>query len=257
MWWKKKKEEKQDVTVTFATSCWKGDWKKILEDQDYLATMQIANHDYPFLKKMVVINNVDNLSEVKQLAKKRKEEGIITDYFVAQEHAKKVLDFFHLKKEGFKKGSDAHLYENVTDDWIYYNAIGVLTAIYFCDTDYFLYHTGDSYLKKKVSWIDKAIDLMEKKQKYKVANLAWNEKYDEVQKESKRCKKDFYVADRGFSDQFFLVRTKDFQQPIYQEIRNDSHHFPRGDVFEKRVFSYMINHGWKRLTYRYGSYFHE
>jgi hypothetical protein len=57
------------------------------------------------------------------------------------------------------------------------------------------------------------------------------------------------MAKKGFSDVCFLVKTEDFKKPIYNEIREDSAHFPRGDVFEKRVYSFMKNHKWQRITY--------
>ena len=97
---------------------------------------------------------------------------------------------------------------------------------------------------------------MGKKPKIKVANLTWNEKYCEAKKESYKKRKGFYVSKRGFSDQQFLVKREDFRQPIYSEIREDASHFPRGDVFEKRVFSYMLNHGWERITFSKSSYRH-
>ena len=39
---------------------------------------------------------------------------------------------------------------------------------------------------------------------------------------------------------------------IYTRIMN-----PTTDVFEKRVFSYMKNRGWERITFRRGSYIHQ
>jgi len=98
---------------------------------------------------------------------------------------------------------------------------------------------------------------MEKNPRIKVANPTWNRNYKEAKSESRRTTWNFYLAGQGFSDQLFLVRREDFQKPIYGEIRPDSHHYPRGDVFEKRVFSYMKNRGWERITFRRGSYIHE
>ena len=66
-----------------------------------------------------------------------------------------------------------------------------------------------------------------------------------------------FVSKNGFSDQQFLVNIKDFKKQIYNEIRTDSYHFPRGDVFERRVFSFMKNNGWERIIFRHGSYIHE
>ena len=44
-----------------------------------------------------------------------------------------------------------------TTDWIYYNAIGPLTAIYLCQSDYLLYLTGDVRLDEPVEWIEQAL----------------------------------------------------------------------------------------------------
>lgn len=154
-------------------------------------------------------------------------------------------------------GPDAGQYQNVSADWIYHNAIGPLTAIYLCQSDYLLYLTGDVRLDEPIEWIQRALGIMEKDSRYKVANLTWNNRSEEARRESVRSYKGFYVAAQGFSDQLFLVKRSDFRAPIYREIREDASHFPRGDVFEKRVFSMMKNHGWLRLIYAKGSYIHE
>jgi hypothetical protein len=244
-------------SVTFATNCWERDWQHILLDPLYLSQRQIANHLFPFAEKLLVINNVSDLPAVCQAAQKKVDEGVLSRYVVADEIAQDVLAFFKLKREDFRPGPDANHYQNVNADWIYYNAIGPLTAIYLCQSDFLLYLTGDVRLDEPVEWIDKALRVMENDKRYKVANLTWNNRYDEAKRESVRSSKGFYVAAEGFSDQLFLVRRTDFRAPIYQEIREDSSHFPRGDVFEKRVFSTMKNHGWLRLIYSKGSYIHE
>lgn len=245
--------KKNNKTVTFATTVWEKDWKQILLSKDYLQKKQIENHSHPFAERILIINNVSDYASVINAAEKKIEEGILSNYYIAKNYAKKIFSFFNLKREDFKKN---HLFEG-TDDWLYYNALAPLASIYFCRSDYLLYHTGDTYLKTPVSWIEKAIKYLEKRRKYKVANLTWNENFLEANHESYKETKDFYLSKRGFSDQLFLVKTKDFQKPIYQHLREDAFHFPRGDVFEKRVFCHMLKHGWKRITYKNGSYTHE
>jgi hypothetical protein len=227
-------------SVTFATACWEKDWRQILLDPNYLAIHQMANHNFPFSEKLLVINNVEDLEAVKKAAQKKVDEKVLTRFVVAED----VLHVFDLRRSDF-------------NEWQYYNALAPLMAIHECKSDYLLYLTGDVYLKGKVNWIEKAIRFMEKKPRVKVANLTWNENYKEAKKESYRGTWNFYVSKRGFSDQMFLVRKKDFCAPIYGQIRADSHHFPRGDVFEKRIFSYMLNQNWERITFRRGSYTHE
>lgn len=226
--------------VTFATSCWERDWRTILLDPDYLSIRQIENQQYSFFEKILIINNVDDLARVELMAQEKVDQGLLTRYVVACD----VLSFFGLKRSDF-------------NDWQYYNALAPLMAIYEAKGDYLLYLTGDVSLKKPVSWIHKAIRFMEKKSNVKIANLTWNGNYKEARKESFRSTWNFYEAKEGFSDQMFLVKTADFQAPIYGEIRDDAAHYPRGDVFEKRIFSYMKNRGWHRITYKRGSYIHE
>jgi hypothetical protein len=228
-------------TVTFATAVWEKDWKQILLDPDYLCVSQIENHQFPFIERLLIINNVSDLEEVKEAAQMRVEEGILTRYAIADE---KYLSLFGLKRNDFT-------------EWQFYNALAPLSAIAEAKGDYLLYLTGDVRLDKPVKWIPQALCRMEKNPVYKVANLTWNERYDEAKRESYRSDWSFYIAKQGFSDQMFLVKSGDFRAPIYGEVRFDSAHYPRGDVFEKRVFSYMKNHGWERITFRRGSYTHE
>jgi hypothetical protein len=254
MFWNEKKPLPR---VTFATNCWERDWRHILLDPLYLSQKQIANHLFPFEEKLLVINNMSDLSAVCQAAQKKVDEGVLSRYVVADEIAEELLEFFQLKREDFCPGPDADQYHNVNMDWIYYNAIGPLAAIYLCQSDYLLYLTGDVRLDEPVEWIDQAIRVMEKKSQFKVANLTWFYRYDEVKRESQSKKRNFFVSNRGFSDTMFLVRRSDFRAPIFREIRDDVSHFPRGDTFEKRAFSAMKNRGWLRLTYSKGSYVHE
>ena len=63
----------------------------------------------------------------------------------------------------------------------------------------------------------------------------------------------------GFSDQCFLVRSKDFKASIYNESNPASERYPEhgGETFEKRVDSWMRNHNYQRLTFKHGYYLHE
>ena len=217
----------------------------------------MEKHSFKFSDRILVINNVKNMEKAIALAQKRKEDGTLTEFFVADDKANLVLNFFNLQKEEFILGDAKETYPHLTDEWVYLNAIGPLSAIYFCKTPYLLYQTGDVRLEHKSNWIPKAQKLMEKKQSYKVANLTWNGNFKEAKKEAYKKKRGFFIAKEGFSDQMFLVKREDFQRPIYHEIREDASHYPRGEVFEKRVYSYMKNHGWQRMTYKYGYYIHQ
>ena len=245
--------QKTKRQVSFATTCWEKDWEILLKHPFYLKEKLIGNNCYPFSEKILIINNVKDPEKVAFFAKKKVDEKLLTNFYFAQDLAEEVLSFFGLKKATFKAQE-----AGVKDDWVYYNASGVLTALYICTGEFLLYHTGDAYLDQKVKWIDKALNLMKEHQDYKVANLAWNGSFQEAAKAAAfRKEKGFFVSESGFSDQQFLVKCQDFKKPIFNEIRSDSHHFPWGDTLEKRVFSFMKNHKWKRITYTKGSYSHQ
>lgn len=244
-------------TCAFATTCWERDWRLILLDPDYLRVRQIQNHCFPFQDRLLVINNVNDLTAVKKAADQKIREGVITRYVVADEIAEEMLSFYALNRADFTIGPDADDYRGVNPDWIYFNALGPLAAIYSGTSDYVLYLTGDVRLDRPVKWVKRSIQAMEKNENIKVANPVWNEQYKEAKEESYKKTWNFFFAKQGFSDQIFLVKRNAFRAPIYGEVRPDSAHFPRGDVFEKRVFSYMLNRGWERMVFRRGSYIHE
>jgi hypothetical protein len=145
----------------------------------------------------------------------------------------------------------------VAREWLYYNARAPLTAIWTTKTPYLLYQTGDVFLPQPCSWIDQALGLMETVPQVKVANLVWNRQFDEARREAVSSLRSFYLSKQGFSDQMFLVPTPLFRQPIYY-LQNPSEttQFPRGEVFEKRVYLFMKKASWWRITYQRGSYCH-
>ena len=65
--------------------------------------------------------------------------------------------------------------------------------------------------------------------------------------------------ENGFSDQTYLVETALFKKPIYNEYHNFSDRFPiyGGELFEKRVDSYMQNRNLFRASNRYVYYTHK
>jgi hypothetical protein len=69
---------------------------------------------------------------------------------------------------------------------------------------------------------------------------------------------DFYIG-FGFSDQCYLIKTSDFKKSIYNEINTNSERYPKygGELFEKRIDSYMRNNNLYRITSKEISYIHK
>jgi len=228
-------------TITFETKCWEKDWKYLIKTN--LIKKNIDRNNYLFEKKVLMINNISNYTTVRKAADKLISNGTLTDYFLVDDYAKQALEFFDITKEDLGVG--------------YYYSISELVSIFLCDTDYLLHYSSDSKLKNKSNWIHFALNQFEQNSRIKVANPTWNNKYDNAKKESINENKNFYKG-FGFSDQCYLIKTKDFKQRIYKENNILSERYPSygGELFEKRVDSWMRNNNYYRITYKHDSYYH-
>jgi hypothetical protein len=234
-------------TVTLETKCWERDWRKIL-CTDRLKQLADRNA-YSFAERVLMINNVDDLSLVVQHAQAAIEDGRISKYVVVQEHAAAALDFFGLTAEDLGRG--------------YVYSIAELVAVFVSQTDYLLHFAGDCLPRERYEWVDEAIDMFAAHPRVRVANLSWDIpgcpfKYTPAGEACFGERGAFYLG-YGFSDQCYLVRTKDFRNRIYGETNTASGRYPRygGELFEKRVDAWMRNQGFIRATYIHGVYDHE
>lgn len=209
---------------------------------DWLQKM-IERNLHGFKERILHINNVSDPKLVAFFAEKLVARGILTSYTVVAECEQQTLDFFGLRKEDFQGG--------------YYYSIAELTAIHHCKTEYLLHYASDCMLATPVRWIEPAIEAMKQYPNAKVANPVWNMYYNDARSESFAENRDFYFG-HGFSDQCYLIRTKDFKDKIYNETHAASRRYPAygGELFEKRVDAWMRNHSYYRLTYKHGSYMH-
>lgn len=229
-------------SVTLETKCWENDWEFLLKtDRIQRMTERSA---FNFAKRTLIINNVENPGKVSSHAERLVRSGVLTDFRVVADHQAEALDFFGLSKEALSSG------------FVY--SVAELVGVYLCETDFLLHFSGDSAPAARCDWIDAALGRFARDPQVKVANLTWNHNYAEAASEAFAEDEDFY-AGYGFSDQMYLVRTADFRSPsVYRETNPASARYPEygGELFEKRVDSWMRNHEFSRLTYKRGSYEH-
>jgi hypothetical protein len=231
------------MNVSFETKVWEKDYEIILKS-GRIQNM-IARCHYPFEQKKLFINNVNDLAKVQRLADKLISKSVIDQYVVVDDFAKEALDFFELSTESLGRG--------------YYYSIAELVSIYLCTTKYLLHFSGDSIPMRNSNsqWLYILIKKLESNPKISVANLLWNQRTQEAIQESIEHDPQFCVG-YGFSDQMYLIRTDEFRRPIFNEHNEKSNHYPGygGELFEKRVHSYMLNHERLRATYLESSYKH-
>ncbi len=232
------------MTITFETKVWENDWELVLKTSRLEDLVRRCNHQ--FNNRILYINNVKNPLEVEGYAQRLIDKGVIDQFVHVHEHADAALAFFNLSKEKIGKG--------------YYYSIAELVSIYLTETTYLLHFSSDTIPEKNIpsNWLDQGIQVLEENSQVKVFNLTWDKKYKEAQSESFDQNPNSYLG-YGFSDQMYLVRTSDFRAAIYEEINAASERYPSygGELFEKRVDSWMRNHQFLRATYKHGSYLHQ
>lgn len=226
--------------ITFETKCYENDWEFLLKG-GYLSEM-ISRCNCIFEKKVVNINNVENPMNVGMHAQRLVEAGVIDEYVFVDDHAEEALNFFGINKASFNGG--------------YYYSISELVGIYRCQTPYLLHFSSDSILEfQNCTWISDAVKLMDRREDYVVANPLWHSMIENAIQESIDQNEDWIIG-QGFSDQCYLIKTKVFKSKIYSENNVASERYPAygGELFEKRIDSYMRNHKLLRLTHKHAVY---
>lgn len=232
------------MTITFETKVWENDWEIMLKT--HRIKQMIGRCHHPFDEKILYINNVSDLDAVKRAADHLVKQEIISKYIVVSEYAEEALEFFSLSREKLGKG--------------YYYSTAELVSIYLANTKYLLHFAGDSIIAPRApkDWLTVGLNTLDSNPKIKVFNLIWNKKYKEAKKESEfEDQNNFYG--NGFSDQMYLIRTADFKEAIYEHYHPDAVRYPiyGGELFEKRVYSWLRHHNYLRATYKHGSYLHQ
>lgn len=239
-----KDSEIPPMTITFETKVWENDWEIMLKTDRIKQMIERCQH--PFEEKILYINNVSDLEAVKRAADRLVAEKIISKFVVVSEHSEAALEFFSLSKDKLGKG--------------YYYSIAELVSIYLTNTKYLLHFASDSIVapRTRKDWLMTGINTLDANPQVKVFNLIRNKKYKEAAKESDfEDQVNFYG--NGFSDQMYLIRTSDFKGPIYEHAHPDAARYPvyGGELFEKRVYSWLRHHNYLRATYKHGNYLHQ
>jgi hypothetical protein len=227
-------------SITFETKVWEGDWRIVLATGRLERIINACR--YAFNERILYINNVNDRNRVYKAAEKYLKKGVITSIIFVDEIAAKALEYFKVDRESFKGG--------------YYYSVQELSGIFSCSTKYLLHMTADSIVTNSESWIAESIDRMERDSSIFVANP--NGDPQDVMENLVEEEKDFYRG-YGFSDQCYLIKVEDFKKPIYNETHEASKRYPDygGELFEKKVDSYMHNHGLYRLTSKKAVYRHQ
>ena len=227
--------------IEFTTSCYEKDWELLLKTDRLQLMVEACN--YIFSKKKVYINNVKDYDKVADAAEQLIQNGLIDQYIRVADYEEEVTDFFKINKSEVQG---------------YYYLIQFLTLIYFSEGDYHLNFTADAILTNDVPWIDPAINVLQSNDKIIVANALFDGKIHQAMRESFADDPEFYIS-YGFSDQCFLVDPSVFRADIYNEQNPLSEFYPAQSrhSFEERIYRFMRNHDYHRITHKKAHYLHK
>lgn len=231
------------MSICLEIKVWEKDWELILKTSRLQKLLDACNYDFD--KKILLINNVTDAGKVFKEADRLIKNGILTEYINVAEHANEALEYFELSKESLGSG--------------YYYSISELVSLYLSDCEYLLHFSGDTVIAKETAknWLETGLKVLESEPQIKVVNLEWES--NSSQNRGEMISDDLsYWKSIGFSDQMYLVRTKDFKGKIYNHYHPDSDRYPKfaGELFEKRVDSWLRVNGFCRATLKNGRYIH-
>jgi hypothetical protein len=235
-------------TVSFFTNCYEKDWERVLVENRLETMIKRCNVD--FFEKVLIINNVADRNLVEQYAKEAVSKKIIDAYYFSEDYSKEILEAFSVKRKSFM----LDFYDG------YWYSMGPLSAIYFCKGKYLLYFTCDCMIEERASasWINESIDLFQQDSSILIANpTGYDNKHECKVKNFKQDDKYFYTY--GFSDQVFLVENSRVYGDIYNYYHYYTERYPiyAGELFEKRLNSYMCHKKFSRITRKDVYYEHE
>jgi hypothetical protein len=197
---------------------------------------------FEFARRVALIGAVEDREAVAARAQARIADGEIDEVFWVDERLPQALGKTGLTRRDL---GDVPFFT----DW-------ALVAVTLPGCDWLLHWDADVTLEEPIDWITPALELMDEDRRLLVANPNWEA--DTLDAEAVERRPPFVIG-RGFSDQVFLVRRREFARAIYSErcvarLRYPVAHL--GHIFESRIDAYMRHHDRLRATHTGARYLH-
>lgn len=206
-----------------------------------------SSHRFPFARKMLLVNNVEDPEDARRRAERVLESGEADEVHFVAERLGQALEACGLRRA--ELGRVLHFCD------------APLVAVTLPGSPWLLYWDADATLDVNADWIAPSCAKLAEDPRLLIANPSWERPLADgslpaVEHETVERDGDFAVG-HGFSDQAFLVRRAELAAPIYRTRCLVALTHPRAHkapTFEARVNSHMRHHGRLRATYLPVSY---
>ncbi|MGH2916593.1 MAG: hypothetical protein ACRDMX_16570 [Solirubrobacteraceae bacterium] len=203
----------------------------------------VAQNRFAFARRLALINNVSDPPDARRRAQALIAAGEIDGCVEVAGELGRALSLAGLTRA--QLGRIAH-YSDCS-----------LVAVTLDGPEHVLYWDADVSLQAAHDWITPSLALLAGDPRVLVANPRWT--MDERMAQVTLFRRGEFALGRGFSDQMYLVRRRDFAAPIYGQRCAAALRFPMSavaPVFEARVDAHMRHHDLLRATYLQARYTH-
>ena len=231
------------TSVDCYIDCWEGSYRDLLVPG--VLGQRYAAHEYPFARRVLTINNVDDQRDIVARADAAVARGECDAYVLVADELPMALERCGLCM------ADIAPVKHFVD----FHLVTVATA----SADYVLHNAGDVVLERPFNWVSDAVERLARNRRYLIAAPNFLSHPGLVERESLRFDAPYWVG-YGFTDQCFLGATRRLAAPIYREWNLISNRYPMahlGRIFEARVDAYMRNHKLLRITDARLGYIHQ
>lgn len=189
------------------------------------------------------MNNVNDPSHVLEAAGRLVDAGVLTSVVLVVERLDRALAHYGLTAGDFGRG-------------LWYSS-AELVGLLECETKYLLHYASDVAMGHRSDWCVRGIELLRSDPRVAVVNPVWNGRLAEVRRESVD-ESGRHALGRGFSDHCYLVEADRFRKADLAVGHPASDRYPEygGELFEKRVDSWMRGSGLLRATDLSACYIH-
>jgi len=226
--------------VDLVVNTWERTYRDVVKP-GFFPSIEVSNGRK--FKKILLINNVDNMSFLKKAADELIHRNELDEYFVVEEELPKALMSLGLTLRDL--GRVPH-----------YSDAPLVAITLPSTSDYLLYWDSEITLYHQCNWVDISISLMENNPNILCVNPSWHR--GSVAKEAIFMIGDFSVG-YGFFDQCFLIRMSDIDNIAWNCFCVASLRYPLSHiapVFEQRIDAFMRRTHRLRATYTKAVYVH-